>query len=126
MPGVNDWLKKASNDLKASKKLSDDDETFDCSVFHTHQCAEKAFKAFIVSTKQAIPKTHDLKFLLERCAKVNSGLLFLLEESKVLDAYGYDSRYPNDYFYVDKQNVEEAIAKAEKILITVKRKLTEK
>lgn len=63
MPGVKDWLKKASSDLKASKKLSDDDETLDCSVFHTHQCAEKAFKAFkafIVSVHQAIPKTHDL------------------------------------------------------------------
>jgi hypothetical protein len=36
MPGVKDWLKKASSDLKASKKLSDDDETLDCSVFHIY------------------------------------------------------------------------------------------
>ena len=42
MPGIKDWLRKASSDLKAAKKLSDDDETFDCSVFHTHQCAEMA------------------------------------------------------------------------------------
>ena len=64
MPGVKDWLKKASSDLKASKKLSDDDETLDCSVFHTHQCAEKALKAFIVFIQQAIPKTHDLRIFI--------------------------------------------------------------
>lgn len=55
MPGIKDWIKKAASDLKASKKLSDDQETFDCSAFHTHQCAEKAFKAFIIATQQAIP-----------------------------------------------------------------------
>lgn len=123
MPGVNDWLKKASSDLKASQKLSDDNETLDCSVFHTHQCAEKAFKALIVSTQQPVPKTHDLKFLLERCAKNDPNLMLLVDESKKLDAYGYDSRYPNDSFYVDKQCIEEAIEMAEKILVTIQRKL---
>jgi len=123
MPGVKDWLKKASSDLKASKKLSDDDETLDCSVFHTHQCAEKAFKAFIVLSQKAIPKTHDLSFLLARCMEINHELVLLLEESKKLDSFGYDSRYPNDYFYVDKQGVEEAIEVAEKILLTIKKKI---
>ncbi len=124
MPGLRDWLRKASSDLKASKKLSDDNETLDCSVFHTQQCAEKAFKAFIVFTQQAIPKTHDLKFLLEHCAKIDSDFLFLLDESIVLDAYGYDSRYPSDNFYVDKQSTIDAIEMAEKILITIKTKIS--
>lgn len=123
MPGIKDWLKKASSDFTASKKLSDDDKTLDCSVFHTHQCAEKSFKAFIVFTQQAIPKTHDLKFLLERCAEFDSEFMLLKEESKNLNSYGQDSRYPNDYFYVDKQSTEEAIEHAEKILITIKKKL---
>lgn len=123
MPGVKDWLKKASSDLKASKKLSDDDETFDCSVFHTHQCAEKAFKAFIVSVHQAIPKTHDLTLLLIRCAKDDPMFMLLVDESKNLNAFGHDSRYPNDSFYVDRNGTEEAIAMAEKILITVKNKV---
>ncbi|MCF7899192.1 HEPN domain-containing protein [Candidatus Babeliales bacterium] len=123
MPGVNDWLKKASSDLKASKKLSDDDETLDCSVFHTHQCAEKIFKAFIVFSKKPIPKTHDLRFLLLCCVEVDPEVMLLSDESKGLDAYGQDSRYPNDHFYVDKQCTEKAIEMAEKILITIKKKL---
>jgi HEPN domain-containing protein len=120
MPGVKDWLKKASSDLKASKKLSDDEETFDCSVFHTHQCAEKAFKAFIVSIHEAIPKTHDLGLLLVRCAKSDPAIMLLVDEIKNLDAYGYSSRYPDDSFYVDKHNTEIAIAMAEKILISIR------
>ena len=84
MPGVKDWLKKAASDLKASKKLSDDDETFDCSLFHTHQCAEKSLKAFIVLAQKAIPRTHDLAFLLLDCMKINNELSLLKKESKKL------------------------------------------
>lgn len=126
MPGVKDWLKKASSDLKASKKLSDDNETFDCAVFHTHQCAEKAFKAFIVFAQQAIPKTHDLRFLFECCLEINSEFLFLKEESRDLNAYGQDSRYPNDSFYVDKQITDKAIIMAEEILLAIQKKLAQK
>ncbi len=122
MPGVKNWLKKASSDLKASKKLSDDFETFDCSVFHTHQCAEKALKAFIVLAQKPIPKIHDLGVLLERCIEINKAFVLLHRESKSLDSYGYASRYPNDAFYVDEKIVEEAIQMAERILIAVKNK----
>jgi len=122
MPGVKDWLKKASSDLKASKKLSDDIETLDCSVFHTHQCAEKALKAFMVRAQKAIIKTHDLGVLLEYCIEINNELMLFRKESKKLDSYGYASRYPNDAFYVDQQTVEEAIEMAERILTAVKNK----
>ena len=56
MPGVKDWLKKASSDLKASRKLSDDNETLDCSVFHTHQCAEKALKTSCITNRNLVIK----------------------------------------------------------------------
>jgi HEPN domain-containing protein len=123
MPGVKDWLKKASSDLKASKKLSDDNETLDCSVFHTHQCAEKAFKALIISTHQAIPKTHDLNLLCVYCSDTHPELMVLQHESKKLNAFGTDSRYPNDNFHVDKQKTEDAMVMAEKILIAIKHKI---
>lgn len=120
MPGVNDWLRKASNDLMASKKLSDANETFDCSVFHTHQCAEKSLKAFIVAAQQSVPRTHDLGFLFFDCLKIDPNLMLLSNESKALNPYGYDSRYPNDSFYVNKQKVDDAIAMAERIFTVIK------
>jgi len=126
MPGVKEWLKKASNDLKASKKLSDDDETLDCSVFHAHQCAEKTFKAFIVCIQDEVPRTHDLGALVVYCGEVDPVLMTLQDASKSLNPYGLNSRYPNDNFYVDKQIAEMAVVMAEKILITIQRKLAEK
>ncbi len=123
MPGVKDWLRKASNDLKASKKLLDDDETLDCTVFHAHQCAEKMFKCFIIFTQQAVPKTHDLGLLLVCCADIDPALMLLQEESKRLNPYAHGSRYPNDYFYVDKNIAHKATEMAEKILLTIKDKV---
>ena len=121
MPGTKDWLKKASSDLKASKKLSDDHETFDCSVFHSHQCAEKALKAFIFSMQQAIPKSHDLKLLIGHCLERNHEFMLITEESKALNFYGQESRYPNDSFFVDQQRTNEAIDMAEKVLEFIKK-----
>jgi HEPN domain-containing protein len=123
MPGFKDWIKKASSDLKASKKLSDDIETLDCAVYHTHQCAEKALKAFIILTHQAIPKTHDLGFLLTQCTKIDFELISIQEESRALNSYGVEARYPNDFFRVDESTALHAIDMAEKILITVKSKI---
>ncbi|MFA5307341.1 MAG: hypothetical protein WC365_07880 [Candidatus Babeliales bacterium] len=39
-----------------------------------------------------------------------------------MNTYGHDSRYPSDYFYVDRIGTEEAIVMAEAILGTVKKK----
>lgn len=123
MPGIKEWLRKSLSDLKSSKKLSDDPETFDCCVFHTHQCVEKILKAFLVREKFAIPKTHDLRFLLELCIKIDPEFLFLRKYCKILNPYGQDSRYPNDLFYVDEEAVDEAVGVAEGIVRSVEGKL---
>ncbi|MBX9831233.1 HEPN domain-containing protein [Candidatus Babeliales bacterium] len=123
MPGLNDWIKKASSDLLASIKLSDDHIVFDCSIFHTHQSAEKAFKAFLVFVHQQIPKTHDLGVLLDNCAESDPAFLLLQYESKILNPYSSESRYPNDKFRIDQQKVEEAIRMAKKILDFVQKKV---
>lgn len=124
MPGVKDWIKKSSSDLKASQKLLDDEETLDCAVFHAHQCAEKIFKAFLVLTKQPIPKTHNLGFLLSSCADSDPTTFMLLkEEAKNLNPYCHESRYPNDNFYVDNQIAQQAVTMAERVFCIVKKTL---
>lgn len=122
MPGVNEWLEKAFGDLLASKKLSDDERTLDCAIFHTHQCAEKALKAFVVFVQQPIPKTHDLGFLLTYCAKHDYEFSFLDEECKKLNPYAQDARYPNDHFRVDMPAAQRAIEMAERVFVLVKTK----
>lgn len=101
MPGIKDWLKKASSDLKLAKKSIGDDETLDPAVYLTHQCAEKSLKTFLVFVGEVIPKTHDLSLLLNGCIKVDSEFILIERECKALDLYGFDSRYQNDTFCVN-------------------------
>ena len=123
MPGVNDWLKKASSDLKSAIKLVDDDDTVDTAIYLTHQCTEKALKAFLVFVKQPIPRTHNLTYLLMCCAEFDQDFALFQNECKILNPYGHDSRYPDDYFSVDQQDLTEAIVMAKKILNFITQKL---
>ncbi len=124
MPGVKNWIAKAAGDLKVAMKLMDDAEVFDYTVFHAHQCAEKSFKAFLISMHQPIPKTHSLNILLIACSKLDGEFAILSNEIIVLDPYGSDSRYPNDFFHVNQANVDEAIKIAQKIFDFVRSKIS--
>ena len=124
MHGHEAWLKKALSDLKSSKKLiQGDDETLDTAAYHTQQCAEKAFKAYLEFKKQSTPKTHDLERLLEMCIVFDIVFKTLLEDASNLSIYAIYARYPDDRFYIDRQEIQEAIKKAAKIYRFVLKKI---
>lgn len=124
MPGVKDWIAKASGDLKSSKKLiKDDDDTLDMAVYCTQQSAEKALKAYLIFKGQPVLKTHDLGKLLMTCTKYDSSFELLRKEAEALLPYAVYTRYPDDRFYIDREEVIEAIGYAEKILKFVKAKI---
>jgi len=125
MPGLKDWLAKASGDLKAAKILSCDTDLLDIAAYLTQQCAEKALKAYLVFCHQVIPKTHNLKFLVEQCSKRDSAFQQLLNDALTLDPYGSYSRYPDDRFSINQEEIKEAIDKATKILSFVNKKINE-
>ncbi|MFA6527497.1 MAG: HEPN domain-containing protein [Candidatus Babeliales bacterium] len=123
----NAWLNKALGDLKSAKKLSkEDDETLDTAAYHTQQCAEKALKAFLIFNHHAPKKTHDLEKLLELCTKYDSSLLQLADDVIMLIPYATYTRYPDDYFTVNRTDVETAIVMADKILKVIRTKINEK
>jgi HEPN domain-containing protein len=122
MPGLKDWLRKASSDLRLATKSIGDDETLDPAVYLTHQCAEKSLKAVFVLNGKTIPKTHDLDILLDNCTQLNWEFILLKNECKLLRSYGFDSRYPNDTFRVNQKDLAEAIDMAYRIFDFVKSK----
>jgi len=123
MPGLKDWIAKASADLRgATKLIKDDDYTLDLAVYHTHQVAEKALKAYLVFKQQPILRTHDLEKLLNECKKYDHGFDQLQEEVETLAPFAIYSRYPDDRFSVDREETIQAIKHAEKILKFVKEK----
>src|SRR3989304_1571306 len=116
------WLKKAAGDLKLAKKVVDDEETRDGAVYHAHQCAEKALKAFLAYKKQPIKKTHDLEFLVKLCDVLDKEFMEkLFDPARILDPYGSEFKYPgdDDSFVPDIHEAQEAIQFSEKILAFV-------
>lgn len=124
MPGVRDWIAKAAGDLKSSKKLiKDDDDTLDSAAYFTQQSAEKALKAYLIFHQQPIPRTHDLEKLLKDCIKHDASFDKLRECAEFLAPYATYTRYPDDRFNIDREEVDKAIMCAETILKFVKIKI---
>lgn len=120
----NAWLAKALSDLKSAKKLSkDDDETLDTAAYHTQQCAEKALKAFLAFKNQNIPYTHDLERLLGLCVKHDKEFETWLSDAIDLVPYATYSRYPDDRFFIDREEVIKSIKKTTSIFNFVKKKI---
>ena len=117
------WIIKAKSDLKAAKLLRYDEETWDATVFHTQQCAEKALKAFLDFSKKPITKTHDLELLVALCSKIDSHFEGLKMKAATIKPYATKFRYPDDLLHPDACDVDEAINCAEYIFNFVKQKL---
>lgn len=120
MPGHRDWLKKAHGEGKAARMLIQDNEILDIAAFHTHQCAEKALKGYLVFKRKQIPKTHNLEDLIAESIKLDQAFVGLLHDAIILDPYVLTTRYPNDYFSIDEEEVQKAIEHAERIFNFVK------
>ncbi|MFH1831763.1 MAG: HEPN domain-containing protein [bacterium] len=124
MPGHKDWLRKALSDLRSAKKLlKDDDDTLDTAAYHTQQCAEKALKAYLVFKHKSPTRTHDLAKLLELCVALDQSLKALIDDVITLIPYATYIRYPDDYFEIDRSDVEKAIVIALKIFKLIKAKI---
>ena len=124
MPGLKDqnssykiWLLKSRQDLKAAKRLTqDDDELLDMAIYHAQQTVEKAFKAYLVFNNQVVYKTHDLEKLVSQCIQIDQQFEVFLQPVIFLTPFGTKLRYPDDYVFPDKKDLIQAIIEAEKIL----------
>ena len=67
---VREWIKKAEHDLvNAETVIKIENPPTDTICFHSQQCAEKYFKAYLISKGEDLIKTHNLRFLLDKCKK---------------------------------------------------------
>lgn len=118
------WLLKAENDLKAAKILiNNDNSVLDAAVYHCHQTAEKALKAYLVYKKREIIKTHDLRVLLMECSKEDKDFETLFDISIELTPYSTEFRYPGINLFPDIEDVEVSVKYAEQILVFVHTKI---
>jgi len=121
-----EWLYKARNDLKAANILLSGEEIIgDTAVYHTQQCAEKSLKAFLAFHERPIPLTHDLEKLLETCSEINEAFGSLLDDAITLTPYATLFRYPDVVMEPEKEDVSDAIQRAENIFLFVIQQLPE-
>lgn len=96
---VSSWLAKAKSDLDTARVLIQGTELhLDTGIYHCHQAAEKALKAWLTSQQKEFRKTHDLVALLNQCIAIDPGFHVLLEPSQFLLPFATEFRYPGDIF----------------------------
>lgn len=119
------WLLKAENDLKSANKLMEGgDPILDTAIYHAQQCAEKALKAYLAYKQQPIQKTHDVELLAELCGDLDDSFTEIIDDAKRLSPYNTAFRYPDIVMEPDKEDVQEAIEKAARVLSFVKKLLS--
>ena len=125
MKELENWLRKAENDLASANKLrAGHDPINDAAIYHAQQCAEKILKAFMLAEQIDIPRTHDLELLIEILSEVDSAFSQLTEYAEALTPYATAFRYPGIDFEPSDEEVAEAIRMAESILAFTREKLT--
>ncbi len=111
------WLRRAHDDLGAAGKLLAGSDPFPATAaYHCQQAAEKALKALVASTGEAIPKTHDLRVLLGRCLPIDQSLAEFSDACDELTPYATEFRYPADIPDPSLEQVRYACELAETIV----------
>jgi len=116
---VRQWLEKADMDLKAAQCLQSASGFSDIICFHAQQAAEKFLKAMLAYKKIEIPKTHDLKLLLDLTGITEKEIGLEEDEIHELSGYCVEARYPADLPVLDSQDALKAVETAKKIHQTV-------
>ena len=111
-----EWLHYAKSDLNTASHMFYDvhPKETEISCYHTHQCAEKSLKAYLISKDIDPPRTHDLVELNRLCTIQESGFSAMQQCCAFLNPYGVHVRYPNE-LGVDDSITKHAIENAKKL-----------
>ncbi|MBL7160235.1 MAG: HEPN domain-containing protein [Candidatus Aenigmarchaeota archaeon] len=117
MEEVAKWVEKAEHDLNAAE-VNLKEGIYDVSAFFSQQAAEKSLKALYISKYKELWKIHDL---YELAIKVEAPKT-ISDICEKLTQHYIATMYPNDEEY-SKEDAEEAVEQAKKVMKWVKEKL---
>ena len=121
-----EWLRYAKSDLNTAKHMFNDvhPKETEISCYHTHQCAEKSLKAYLIAREADSPYIHDLVELIKLCAAQETSFSAIQPYCVSLNPYGVQVRYPNE-LSVDDSITAQAIDYAEKIFTFCEKKIND-
>ncbi len=101
---ISAWLLKADHDLISAQRLLEiEPRILDSACFHCQQAVEKYLKAFLIFKGFTIERTHNIVFLLSKCAEFDS--VFTDIDPRNIDVYAVQARYPD---YAEMPELAEA------------------
>ena len=111
-----EWLRYAKSDLNTAVNMfyNVEPKEIEISCYHTHQCAEKSLKAYLIANNTDPLRIHDLVELNRLCTALDSGFLAVRQYCVSLNPYGVHVRYPNE-LAIDDTITEHAIEYAKKL-----------
>ena len=118
------WLIKAFEDFTVvihEMKLPKDEITTSMVCFHCQQFVEKLLKAYLVFYGIEFPRTHNLEFLKELCARHDEDFKTLHVGD--LSRYAVEARYPEEFYIPSIEEAEECFKIAEAVKDFILRKL---
>ena len=118
-----DWLAKAKQDLRRVRILFDADDT-EGAGFNLQQAIEKTIKAFLLSNKWRLERTHDLVKLLNFAVHYKHKLEKYRELCEQTTEYYFEERYP--IFYAtspSRKEIEWALDGAKELMDEIEAEL---
>lgn len=107
---IEKWIEYAKNDLLVANELKLQQYfVYRAVLTHCQQAVEKYLKAFILSKDGQLKKTHDLIILNKICIKEDKELLKFENEFAWLSIVYIESRYPDDFEDIDKEDAMKAL-----------------
>lgn len=114
---IRQWLVRADHDLRSARLLFiADPPLFDTAVYHCQQTAEKALKAYLTLKDTPFQKVHALSVLVEQCMQSDPTFAELMDIADMLTPYAVAFRYPGDVLEPAKEDAQEALDAAGKVL----------
>ncbi len=115
-----DWLYYAAIDLRAAKLLLDDDRCFNLVAFHCQQCAEKAFKGYLLWRRHRLYDGHNLPWLCKQAMAEDSHFEDRLQLASDINHYYIEARYPADFLLqLDSESATDLIVQTSDLLTFV-------
>jgi HEPN domain-containing protein len=123
------WLNQALYDLKAAEHSAQG--TFhSIACFQSQQAAEKALKAYLISTGRRAIMGHSILALLREAADLDRSFETFFSHGRILDRYYIPTRYPDalpdgmPYENFEESDAVTALAKSREIIEHVEHSVT--
>ena len=110
-----EWQRYAEEDLEVAELVLHEKGPANQICFHTQQAGEKYLKGFLVFCGEKFKKTHQLRYLLEQCNKIDASFAKLLEDVVCLTQFYTETRYPGDMPEFSLKDAKEGLESALKI-----------